>query len=52
MRNLAQKIGLQKEYIEELVWGASVFLAVRPPFYVIFCYFFVYSLPFVYSDFT
>ena len=29
-----------------------IFLAARPLFYVIFCHFFAYFLPFVYSNFT
>ena len=44
-----KRLSYRKKYIEEFV-RENTFLAARPPC-VIFCRFFVYSLPFFYSNF-
>ena len=51
MRNEKGKIKLQKKYIEEFMWGISVFwqLSLLPMSF--FVPFFAYSLPFFYFDF-
>ena len=50
--NQEGKIELQKKVDRRICLRDNTFLATRPPSYVIFCRFFSYSLPLVYSDFT
>ena len=51
MRNQEGKFELQKKSTQKNLCVGITFLAASLPSCVIFCRFFVYSLPFVYSDF-
>ena len=51
MRNQEEKIEFQKKYIEERLWGISLFW-LHTLLMSFFIAFFVYYLPFVYSSFT
>ena len=41
-----RRLSYRNKYIEEFLWGKSLFLAARRPSYVIFCLFFCLLFPF------